>query len=475
MVMRMIKIVKANRLIKNIWNLFLSMFVTTIGSFLCFLILGKKMTVEDYGRFNTMLALASMIAVFANNIVAGIVANREIAIDSNVAKTILIKFLFIRIISYIGSIIFLLFYLQKKESSYQSLFIPVAIMLIFDVFWELFEQISFGLKITTYSMWINILSAIIWLFLVYLLPAIHSTVTIVLYIYSIICFTKTIIIFFLLTKRVKSLEFIKNKISYKKMIGYSFPYLYNRIIGTAATQLPILLLTGYSSLNESAYYSVGEKFTTPITKLTTVIISAVFPFITKLLIDNRKRAARIISASIQLIISFGTIIAIVLSSTSNIWLIWFLGNKYENAVEAFNYQIWYVIILSIDSIFSMVLSCDYKQKLLSLVTTIDVVLFILGLWRGLSFGSKGVAFAKLASALFCLFYHLLLIAKIYGNKRILINLILSWVIFVILLLYSMIGNNYITAVLVSCLSVVILCFLNRNEIKSVLFYLKQRI
>lgn len=419
------------KIVRNWSSLVLSMLVTTVSSFLCFAILGNKMSVDDYGLFNSMIALASFVAAFVNNILTGIVINREIALKPQLSRNLLQKFLLVRGIAFVVGVVAMFIYTLRDEQVTDLVFAGLFVMLFFDSFWELFEQVAFGLKVTHHSMILNIVSSLLWLLVVLIVPQKMASVGVILILYAIILGAKTGVYGIVGYKLTKPYAGETESLPLRYLLFNSLPYLYNRILGVVTTQLPILLLDGYSGLAETAYYSVGEKFTTPVTKLATVTISAVFPFLTKALKKDRELTGKVIVYLFQMMLSCGACICLLLCATSDLWLVGLLGEKYSNAVEAFNYQIWYAVVLAVDCFYSMVLSSDFKQKTLSVVTTIDAFSLIPFLYFGIFYGAKGVALAKLICAIACLFYHLLITSKYFGGKLFNGRLLFSWLLFVV--------------------------------------------
>lgn len=443
------------------------MILSTGCSFLCFAVLGQKMSVEDYGQFNSMIALASAVAVFINNVIAGIVANREIALAPGTSRNLLRKIGFVRTVIFIVGAIALMLYLMLHEQSSALIIIGVIAMLFADSFWELFEQIVFGLKETRYSMIFNSISSVLWLLAVVILPVDLSTVGVVLVIYGLINAAKTVAYGGASFRITKPYQNAPDTLSDRYLFFSSFPYLYNRILGIVSTQLPILLLDGYAGLAETAFYSAGEKFTTPISKLTMVVISAIFPFLTTALRKNRKKTGTCLVDVFQITLSFGACVCLLLCSVSDLILIGVFGDKYANAAEAFNYQIWFAVVLSVDSFFSMLLSSDFKQKTLSVVTTIDALSLMPFLAFGLQYGAKGIAMAKLLHSTICLFYHLIITSKYFGERLINVRLVLSWVIFVSLASVGVFAASRWILLLVTAVSFVAVACLNIPTIKRV--------
>lgn len=416
------------KFITNFGNLSISMIISSISSFFCFAVLGNKMSVEDYGQFSAVLALASSVAVFVNNVFASIVANREIAINPSASRDLLLTFFKARMLAFIlsGAILSVYTYI----SGYHHLVVVSLIVILFvDSFFDLFEQIAFGLKVTKYSVVLNCLSSIAWTIVVAILPIKWISANVVLMFYGLIGIVKTFEHLRVDLKLTKQFAGVRSNLTKKYLLFSSLPYLYNRFLGIISAQLPVLLLDGYAGLSQTAYYSVGEKFTTPISKLTMVLISAAFPFITTAFNERKEKMGAIILGSFQLVLSFGACLCLLLCSISDWSLVTILGEKYLNAAEAFNYQIWFTIVLAVDSIFSMVLSADFKQKTLSVITTIDALTLIPFLYFGIGYGAKGIALAKLIYSTACLLYHIFIATKYWGNRGGCVRSVLAWCLF----------------------------------------------
>lgn len=426
---------KNSKLLTNIINLLSASMITAVFSFLCFTFLGNKMSVEDYSVFSTVIALATTAAMIVNNIISGTVINRELAIDPRVSKNLLKKSFFARLAVFILVAILLSIYANNNSEMTVIVKIALLIILAADSFWDLFEQISFGLKITKVTVLLNVSFYFLWLIIAIVMPKHLANSNNILITYSVIFILKAALygaFDYKITRKYSDI----NSLKIIDLFRTSVPYLYIRVLGTLSAQLPILLLAGYSDFAQVAYYSVGEKLTTPVTKLATAALSAVFPYLTKAFKNARKATSEIVIQIFGLVMSFGACVSLILSSTSNYWLVLLMGEKYQNAVEAFNYQIWFAVILTVDSMISMVLSSDFKQKALAIITTIDVLVLLPFLYFGIKSGANGVAIAKLIFACISIIYHLILMSCICSGRLFHAGLIKGAIIFVALFIIS---------------------------------------
>ena len=266
--------------IKNFLLLFISLLITTILSFFTFVFLGKKLSVEEYGKFNTLIALVSIVSIFVNNIASGTVINRELSLNPKIGLSLTKRFILIRIISYLVGVIFIIIYVNSKGYNDKIIMISLALLLLGEIVWELFEQVTFSYKVAIISTVLNILGSLFWFIIVILLPLSVSKLYYFLPLYAVIVLIKGFLYFSVSVKKV-ILNIEVCVIDYSKIIKMSFPFLWIRILGTISSQLPTILLGGYVSDSEAAFYSAGEKFTMPISLMINAIVKSTFPYLTK--------------------------------------------------------------------------------------------------------------------------------------------------------------------------------------------------
>lgn len=403
------------RLYKNWAYLIFSSAFSTVVNFFAFIYLAKKLSVDDYGIFNALIATITIFTTLAVNVAAGTVVNREIVSQPNAGKSIFLKTVRIRIISFLLAGIALIIYKILTKSDDKLLLISLIVLLLSNVSWELFEQIAFGYFLTKYSTILNILGSVLWFVIVFFIPPDMASLTLLFIVYVLIMLMKSIC-YFLIEKPLLDHQTENSQVPSRSILKMSIPYFWMRAIGTFSEQIPILLLEGYSGSTEVAYYSVGAKFVIPITMMLTTGVSALFPFLTKLYQENQESYKKKVAMGFSFVFIFGSTLAALLTLTSSSWLIWIMGEKYISSVEAFNYQVWLAVCLGFDLILSMVFSSSYKQTALAVITTIDIVILLPILYIALPYGAKGVAMAKLFGALISVAYHMAVVMFVLKIK-----------------------------------------------------------
>lgn len=433
-----------SRLIKNWSYLLLSDISQAVISFFVFMLLARKLNPEGYGTLNALLALASLFSVFALNVSANQVISREVTLRPNTTAGIFRIAFPIRMISLVIVILVLVLYQTYLGETNYTLIAATAIIVSATVLWDLAESIAFGHFVTKLTTIVSISGSFIWLLIVVLLPARNLNVNLVIWLYASLFLLRGIVYIGLSYSKFAKVNNEESIINLRNVVLMSMPYLWMRVVGTFGEQIPILLLKGYSGAAEVGYYAVGNRFIMPITLAVTTGLRAVFPFMTKLFYEDKEKFKTKIIEGFTFIYIIGGTIAALLSITSGIWLPLFFGKAYQKAIEAFNYQAWFGVLLCFDLLLSTVLSSTYRQKTLAIITTIDVFIVFPLLYFGTQYGAEGMAIAKLIGVLITTFYHIIVVIFVLKIKLNSKPFFLSNIYFLIL----MIGSVFIKEMII---------------------------
>ncbi len=428
---------------------------SALVNFFVFVVMGRKMSIDDYAHFSTIIALGSTVATFINNVASGTVVNREIAIAPHDSGILIRKAFNIRMLVFLVTMVGLYCYCIFKSEYSPIIAICVIGLLSYEVFYEFFEQVAFGYKETKYSSIISIIAVLVLLFSVIIIPNRYFKLELILVVYTIIYIAKYVV-YYGFDKRLFVNTNTGTNVTYLSIIKPSSSYLWMRLVGVLGTQVPILLLDGYSESMEVSSYSVGNKFTLPMTILVNTGIKAFFPYFTKYYQSNRDKYRSIIFLLLGGATMASSILATILAGTCSWWLPLIMGEKYLDAVEPFKYQVWYTCVLCIDIVISMALSTAYKHKSLAVITTIDAVVLLPFLMKSIEFGAIGVSIAKLIAAMICLVYHIIFLIKVIKPIRRDVLMMIVQTLF--LIVCFLVSNSYMkTEIQVVTILIIIIC------------------
>ena len=421
--------------------------VSSLISFLIFIFIGRKMSNDGYGQFNVITSLATTFATVINNIACGTVLNREIATHPFKCRDYIKKSFVIRVSSFIIGAISIAIYCSFKYSYSTLICLLTALFLSYDVFYEFFEQFAFGFKTVKFSSIINISSSIVLLLVFVFIPNNLCTIESVLIIYTSIYICKCVAYLLLDLSNFRKSE-PGESTAFSKIVKDSLPYLWLRVVGILGTQLPVLLLADFSELSQVSFYSVGNKFTLPMTILVNTAISAFFPYFSQFYKTDKEKYGKYLYFMLFVGIQASSLFAVLLSSTCELWLPLIMTEKYNDAVYPFKIQVWYTCVLCVDLVVSMAFSSSFKQNALAIITTIDVAVLLPVLFLTIEYGAVGVAIGKASCAAVCLLYHIAIFMKLIPPKK-------FQIVFILTELLIMVGLMLVTIVFGEALIIIL--------------------
>lgn len=430
------KKIDKNTLLKNWSYLLFADISSAIISFFVFMFLARKLNPEGFGTLNALLALASLFSVFAVNVGANQVITLEVTHNPKTTAGIFRIVFPLRMFSLVIAILVLVVYQGFLLEGNYGLIAAASLIVISTVLWDLAESIAFGHFVTKLTTLVSISTSLIWFILVVLLPSKNLSVNLVIWVYASLFLLRGIIYFFLSYSRFVKSNTEEPVVNIRTILLMSMPYLWMRVVGTFGEQVPILLLKEFSGSAEVGYFAVGNRFIMPITLAVTSGLRAVFPFMSKLFLDDKEKFQRNLVQGFTFILLTGATIAAILTITSGIWLPLFFGKLYLKSIAAFNYQAWFGVLLCFDLLLATVLSSTYRQKTLAIITTIDVLILFPLLYFGAPYGAEGMAIAKLIGALISIFYHILVVFYVLKINLKSISFFLSVLYFSILMTTS---------------------------------------
>ena len=431
--------------------------------------LARKLSTENYGTLNALMAIASLFSVFSIYFSANQLLTKEITLKPKSSKSTFTIFATIRIISFllialVGAVIFIF------KDDYEIQLLPAVLIITSAmVIWDLAESIAFGHFVTRITTLLNITGSLTWFVVVILLPSKSLSLNIVIYSYSVIYVFRSIVYLIIVHRKFIVLNISeKTEKTIRGVVLLSMPFLWMRLIATFSSEIPLLILNENSGSSEVGYYSVGNRFVMPITLAVTTGMRALFPFLTKLYHDDQERFRKKLDNGFSYIFIAGAIIAFLLTTTTELWLTLLFGDKYLLAALPFNYLAWFGVVLSFDLLLSNVLVAANNQRLLAIITTIDILIVFPLLFYGSNFGAEGMAKFKLIGAGICVFYHILVTVNILKIQLGSIGFITSGLLFMSLLIISLLNISMLIQLVTGSLILVIFYFIPGSALRSII-------
>lgn len=463
------------KLIKNWSYLLFSDFSLAGINFFVFMFLARKLSPESFGSLNTILALAALLSIFTVNLSANQVITREVTLHPHATKRIFNLVYPIRLISLLITIIALIIYEILSADHNLTLIFAISLIVIATLIWDLAESIAFGHFVTKFTTIISVAASLCWFIIIVFLPSKSISLVNVIIIYALILFFRSIIyIVFSFINFIK----LNNKpisIGWKAIFLMSLPYFWMRIVGAFGDQVPILLLEDYSGSAEVGFYSVGNRFVLPITIVVSTGLRAMFPFMTKLFQEDKEKFKDLLIRSFTLVLILGSSIAMLLTISSGILIPFFFGIEYNNSVLAFNYQAWFGVLLCFDLVLSTVLSSTYKQKIIAIITTIDILIIFPLMYYGVKYGAEGMAMAKLIGSFVVVCYHIIVVVMVLKVKLNSVSFVYSFIYFISFLVITIFISDIVIKTALIFTTILLFMIYKESPLRQLIKLVSQRI
>ena len=453
----------------NLLKVILSDYSKVIISFLSIIYLTQILSTEEFGTYGLILSYASITSILAlntsnNKIIINLVAEKDI-----ISRKLFNNVLILRISSIFFSIIFLIFLSIFTNLNIFNYLNYIVLIVLSIVFWDFAESFAFGILEFNNSVLLNISSNIIFVLILYIFFD-DINFSYVLLTYCLIYGFRSVIYFFLANKHVSDKHHSSNyKIS--EILKLSYPYLITRFCSGIAEHSPIIFLGLFISNDEVAFYNLSNKLILPLVIGVTSILRLVYPYLTRMIKDNRKYIINIFSKYYSLLMFLISSIIFVVSSTSDFWILKIFGSKYINSIPVFKLLSWVVVFYVFDIIFSNMLSAFNKQHLSYRVTIFDCLIVIPLIFIGSMYDSLILTQLKLIGYLITFIIHIYLYQKYLKINLLSSTFFINTTLILILLFISFYPISFFTFSIFMLISLSF-TFINFKDLKHVIVNFK---
>ena len=440
-----------NKLVKNWSYLLVSDVFQQIVGFLVVILLARKLSPDGFGLFNVIISISTIFAVFAQFGTSNVVI-RELTLKPAAAASFLRKIVLpIRVVTFLLAVAAFFIY-NSVDATTDDQWVFYVILIILNLsLWNFSESIAFGNEVTKYSSLLNIVISVAWLASIFLLPVQYFTVENVILLYCILHFIKGLSYVLIVVKNYylpHQFNVEEESMSFLSFFKMVLPYVWLLLIFTLSNQLPFQLLNRNSELVEVGFYAVAFKLIMPISIAVGTAFKAVFPSFTRLYANNKIDFEDKLKQAFNFIIILGTFTSIAASITSKYWLPLLFDEDYAAAVPVFNFLIWFSVISILDTLLSNGLSSAYKEKVLAILATVDVIIIIPLLYFASYYGAVGLGVIKLVSGILFLSYHLFVFIKVLEVKVYNQNLVVLLVFYFSTMTASLFIENIVYQILI---------------------------
>lgn len=430
---------------KNLSYLLFANFILKIGSLITVIYITRILEPEFFGKLNYVIAFTGYFAVIAEFGISPI-SSRNYAQnqkDKNIINSTLTLKLLFSIISY--SLIFFSLNFINKDKITEFLILLYGLTLFtsstFNLSWY-FQAIE-EMKYTAYSLIIQSLIYIISIFMLVKNSKDIIHIPVILFTAQFISDIYQFAMLFKLEKKIKLKIHIKN---FTSNIKESFPLFINHIITIISQNTPVLLISHFLGDIKLGLYSACIRISYTIWDIINNYIGVIFPVISKLYKEDKEKLNKLINFTLKIlnIILLPLLTFIAIFSYAIVEILY--GDKFISSYFVLKIVIFLPATMFLDWLFMNILIASHRQKYVSIIRTVTVLIMITLLYltshKGLNIISLIIVLAPILSAFIEYLYSKDFIH--INLKEIIIKPFLS-IMFVSLIIYNLKNYNLFLA------------------------------
>ena len=432
-----------NNIIKNFSVLTGTNLLIQVFSILSSIRVARQLQPVGYGLFNLVNLQASIFSIIS---VYGlrIVVIRHIARNKQDAKKMFVVANQIRAVTTSIALILAASYSQinSKQSLPPILLGALLLLILFQSFWDSIESIAFGFEKMQTSGIVNLILTLVWIVQIYLIPNSLFTVRNVLYAYVLNQGIRTVIYYIWLRYKILAISptpEIKGLDEHRILIRQSNFYFILAVFSSVQSQVPILLLQFNSTIEQIGLFNLGNRILSPLQMMLSMLLTALFPMLARLAVDNKPLFAERVKSLLNIIILTGIwgSLCFALFSFDIVRLLY--GKAYVTSANVILIQCWFTVLFAIFCTIGTVLSALDKQVLLAKLSIIYGVLAAPFFFFGTKYGATGLAWAFVIAGFVNMTYHWIIFRKLLENR---ISIIYSFAIFILIGTLSYLTYEY---------------------------------
>lgn len=394
---------KSKSIIQNIFSLTIGQIISTALSFLSITLAARFLGVENFGRFNYLLAIVFVVSRVIDLGLVPIVF-RELSKNKS-DFSLLNSALIIRIFAFIPT--WILFNVTLIILDFTFTEILLANLLITNTFLSakfvsFRELLDLPFKVSLkmhFPMLVNVIDNLILLILVILIPVYNFGLIYFVIAYLLANLPGFLIIIFLLKKKFRfKLKFEVRNISW--LLTLSLPIYGYVILDVIYQQLDVLLLKYYFDYFEIGLYAAALRLVVPLLFFATAIIHTFFPIINENIVENISQNKKIVSFIFKMLFLFPTVLFLLFLFKSDDFVRIIFGNNYLGASTSTSILLLAQVFVFFN-FFILNLTVVYNKQNWNFLLAAYLLLsnFLLNIVFIPMYHIEGAAFAKLLSAL----------------------------------------------------------------------------
>lgn len=387
----LIKSIINNKVFRNFSYLTLGNVISQAISLIVIMKITRILEPSEYGIYTFILVQGALLRMVADLglqriIIRSIARNPERTIELMVNGGIL------RMLALIVCTFLYLFYNYLVGSlNAEQLFFVSLYSVIFTLI-DLSDVVFLGRQRMFTPAIVNVGYSVLWFICIFLLPGRYLTVNILLAIYFALNLLKNGVAFFLLKYQGLLIGQVKNFWpSSKVLLVEGFPYFVLVLFALPFSILSNNFLVINSTIEEVGYFNLSERLLGPVSMIMDFALIAIFPNLSELWVNNRKRFIQYISQGFQYYVIMAIIFCFLFTLFARDVVELLFTANYSPAIIVCQLKVWHLLLSGIDSLVGTILGASNKEKVVMKLGIVRSIFATPILYFSSKYGALGLA------------------------------------------------------------------------------------
>ncbi|MBN7803211.1 oligosaccharide flippase family protein [Algoriphagus aestuariicola] len=399
-----LKKVFGNKVVKNFSYLTLGSIVSQLLMLLTVIKITNELSPLDYGTYSFIIA-QGMLLIAISELGTKSIIIRTLAREPEKSNDLIVNGIKLRLITISATIGLYFIYNHFLGTLNSAQILLLGGYSLSTSLFYLLEHVFIGYQKMFFPSIVKSGMNFLYFLIVTLIPTHLFSIDILVISYIIITIIQTLSYFILLKKSKlivgKTTTFLNSS---KQLIIESWPYFTLMLLSLPMLHLSNNLLDINSDKEQVGYFNLAKKLMGPVQLVITFSLTAIFPNISAMFLQNRKRFRGLISNGMSFFIGLTALFCFSFTLFSKDIILLVFSEKYLPAIKVIQFQVWYLFLNGINHFITVIFGASNREKLITKVALVNLLISAPFLYIGSLYGALGISLGFVISAVIYEFY-----------------------------------------------------------------------
>ena len=399
-----LKKISQNKVVKNFSYLTLGSVVSQLLMLLTVIKITAVLSQNEYGTYSFIVA-QGMLLLAVSELGTKSIIIRAIARQPSQTKDLIVNGIKLRLLTMIVTLLMYFAYNHFLGTLDTNQILLLGGYALATSLFFLLENVFIGHQKMLYPSLIKIGVNFLYLITVILLPTSLFSIEILVLSYICITIIQALSYYLLLEKENLIIgEITPFASSTKQLITDSWPYFALMLLSLPVLHFANNFLDINSSKEEVGYYNLAKKLMGPVQLVITFSMTAIFPNISAMFLDNRSKFRNLVSNGMGLFIGLTSLFCFCFTMFSQDIILLIFSEKYLPATKVIQIQVWFLFLNGVNHFITIIFGASNREKQISKLALVNLLIAAPFLYYGSFYGALGISYGFIISSVMFTFY-----------------------------------------------------------------------